>query len=100
MNLDTFGLLAAIGIMKGSPFLPEVRMRPTLAEAAAIGNATARAILFKCHIKEPFYFPDSALFTPFIGGSYEFLQDGIRLLEARTAFFYCAWGVTPAVAMK
>ena len=100
VDSDTLGLLAAIGIVKGKPFSPDTRMRAILAEAVAVGNATARAILFKSRLKEGFYYPDSAWFTPFIGGSHEFLQDGIRLLEARTAFFYCAWGITPAMAME
>jgi hypothetical protein len=100
VNPDTLGLLAAIGITKGKPFAPDGRMRAILEEAAAVGNATARATLFRSRIKESYYYPDSAWFTPFVGGSYEFLQDGIRLLEVRTAFFYCAWGVTPAMAME
>ena len=34
-----------------------------------------------------------------MGGSYEFLHDGVRLLDARSFFFY-ATGVTPAMAAK
>ena len=100
VNPDTLGLLAVIGIVKGKPYAPDARLRALLGEAAAVGNATARAMMFRCRLKEAFFYPDSAWFTPFIGGSYEFLQDGIRLLEARISFFTCAWGVTPAMAMK
>jgi len=99
-NPDNLGLLAAIGILKGKPFSPDARMREILTEAVAVGNATARAILFKSRIKEYFYYPDSAWRTFFIGGSHEFLQDGVRLLDARTAWFYGGWGITPAMALK
>ena len=34
----------------------------------------------------------------FLGGSYEFLRDGARLLDARTAFHYLATVITPAMA--
>jgi hypothetical protein len=72
-----------------------------LIESAAVGNATARAILFKSRIKEAFLFPNSAWCIPFIGGSCEFLlQPGIRSLDARTMMFYYATGITPAMAAK
>ena len=72
-----------------------------LIESAAVGNATARAILFKSRIKAAFLFPNSAWCIPFIGGSCEFLlQPGIRSLDARTMMFYYATGITPAMAAK
>ena len=37
------GLAASIGIRKGKPFAPDERMKKTLTEAVAVGNATARA---------------------------------------------------------
>ena len=67
----------------------------------AVGNATARTIVFKTRMKEAYYYPDSAWFTGFVGGSYEFLsQPGVRNLEARDLFHYYATGVTPAMALK
>ncbi len=100
MTPDTLGLLASIGIEKGKPFEPDARMRKILTEAAAVGNATARANLFRSRVKEGYLYPNSAWFTPFIGGSHEFVQNGVRLLDARTAFFYYATGITPAMAAK
>jgi hypothetical protein len=38
--------------------------------------------------------------TPFVGGSHEFIADNVRLLDARTMFFYMATGITPAMAAK
>jgi hypothetical protein len=40
------GMMAAIGIEKGKPFKPDARMKKILTDAAAIGNAAARAISF------------------------------------------------------
>ncbi len=98
---ETLGLLAAIGIEKGKPFAPDARMKKILAEAAAVGNATARALTFRTRLKEAYFYPNSAWCTSFIGGSYEFLkQPGVRNLDARTMFFYYATFVTPAMSMK
>lgn len=101
MDPETLGLLAAIGIEKGKQFAPDARMKKILTEAVAVGNATARAIVFKARMKDAFFYPNNAWCTPFIGGSYEFLaQPGVRNLEARTMMFYYATGITPAMAVK
>jgi hypothetical protein len=101
MDSETLGVLAAIGIEKGKVFAPDGRMKAILTDAVAVGNATARAILFKSRMKEAYFYPNSAWCTPFIGGSYEFLQQpGVRNLDARTMMFYYATGITPAMAMK
>ena len=98
---ETLGLLASIGIEKGKPFAPDARMKKILTEAAAVGNATARAIIFRTRMKDAYLYPDSAWCTPFIGGSYEFLsQPGVRNLDARTFMFSYAFGITPAMSMK
>ena len=68
----TLGLLASIGIEKGRAFAPDERMRKILTEAAAVGNATARAILFRTRMKEAEIYPNSAWREGFIGGSYKF----------------------------
>jgi len=43
LDPETLGLFASIGIEKGKPFAPDERMKKILIEAAAVGNATARA---------------------------------------------------------
>jgi hypothetical protein len=100
MDMETLGLFAAIGIEKGKPFAPDARMKKILVEAVAVGNATARAILTDSRIKEAFFYPDSAWFTAFVGGSHEFQQNGVRLMDARTMFYYYATINTPAMAAK
>lgn len=101
MDPETLGLLASVGIEKGKPFAPDARMKKILTEAAAVGNATARTLSFKTRMPGAYFYPNSAWVTPFVGGSYEFLQQpGVRNLDARTFFFYVATGVTPAMSMQ
>jgi len=97
---ELLGLLAAIGIEKGKPFAPDERMKALLNDAAAVGNATARALVFATRDPEAYIFDNSHWKTGFIGGSHEFQIDGVRLLDARTLFFYYATGITPAMAAK
>jgi len=100
-NPEILGQLASIGIEKGKTFAPDDRMKKILTDAVAIGNATARAIVFKSRQKDAYLYPNSAWFTCFIGGNYEFLsQPGVRDLEARVHFLYYATGITPAMAAK
>jgi hypothetical protein len=100
LDPEWLAALASIGVEKGTPFGPDARLRKTLAEAAAVGNATARALVFRTRDREAFFFPESQWKTGFIGGSHEFLRDGARLLDARSLFFYYATGITPAMSMK
>ena len=73
---ETLGLLASIGIAKGTPFAPDARMKQILTEAASVGQATARTLAYRTRLAEARLYPNSAWETPFIGGSYEFLHDG------------------------
>ncbi|MGL1932769.1 MAG: DUF1254 domain-containing protein [Desulfotalea sp.] len=97
------GLFASIGIQKGKPFSPDARMKKILTEAVAIGNATARSLVFRPRLENAYYYPNSAWATAFVGGSYKWLKDGGeggRYLDARTLFFYQATVNTPAMVMK
>jgi len=100
MDPETLGLLASIGIVKGKPFKPDPRMKKILTEAAAVGNITARAIAYKSRMPAAYFYKNSAWGTPFIGGSYQFLADGVRNIDARTYFFFVATGITPAMSME
>jgi hypothetical protein len=71
-------------------------LRAILAEAVAVGNATARAIVFSP--PRATFYPDRQWINGFIGGGYAFLDKGERMLDARTVFHYFATGVTPAMA--
>ncbi|MFM7267615.1 MAG: DUF1254 domain-containing protein [Cyanobium sp.] len=95
---DTVGLYGAIGIRKGQPFAPDARRKATLTEAVAVGNAYARANAFAPRDPRTLIFKDRQWTTPFVGGSYEFLDGAERLLDARALFFYLATGITPTMS--
>ena len=86
------------GSSTGGPFAPDDRMRahprpappksaPALARSDRLRpQGPRRASLY------------GSWKNAFVGGSYEFLRDGARLLDARTQFHYLATVVTPAMA--
>lgn len=97
---ETRGLLAAIGIRKDRPFAPDARMQRILAEAAAVGNATARVILFSTRERDQHYYPDSAWKMGYRGDDTEFSPDGVLDLDARTYYFQVTTQISPAMWVK
>jgi len=95
----TLGFYASIGIRKGKPFAPDARMKQILTEAAAVGDATARALAFRFREKEAYYYPNSAWRMGYPGG-YKFEDNGALLLDSYSFFFFYATGVTPAMEAK
>lgn len=97
------GLMASIGIQKNKPFMPDDRMQEILQDGVAIGNATARTLMFQPRDKKAYIYEDRLWKTAFIGKDYQWLIDGGeggRNLDARTYFFYMATVNTPAMALK
>lgn len=94
------GLLASIGIQKGKPFAPDVRMKDILTDAAAVGNATARAINFSTRDEEAYYYPNSEWKAVFEGNDYLFSPGGVLNPDARTLYFYMATGSSPSLVEK
>ncbi len=115
---EIMGSLAAIGIVKGQPFEPDARMQRILADAAAVGNATGRALnfAFRGTPEEDFaYYPGSTWYNMLFLGGFSFdtpppalTSEGIkpyppvghRRLASRFAFFHWATGITPAMCMR
>ena len=94
------GYFAAIGIQKGKPFAPDERMKKLLTEAAAVADATARAVAFYMPEQEAFYYDNSYWQLPFVGG-YQFqTQPGVLNLNAYLYYYFMATGVTPAMEEK
>jgi hypothetical protein len=117
LDPEIMGSLAAIGIVKGKPFNPDARMRKILTEAAAIGTATGRTLNWRSRESDGFYYyPDSAWMNMLFVGGYNFetpppqvSPDGVitpypptgyRTLNSRTAMFFYATGITPAMIMR
>jgi hypothetical protein len=99
-NVEQLGLLRALGIEKGKPFAPDERMRKILDTAAKAGLGMARAIAYHSREPEAGAYPDRNWEHVFVGGSHEFLTNGVRNLDARTLFHFTAICVTPAMVNK
>ena len=94
------GMMAAIGIEKGKPFEPDARMQQILTDAAAIGNAAARAISF--FPRDPgnlIYGEDSAWMMAYANKDTAFEQAGAYNLDARVLFHFGYIVVSPAMAV-
>ncbi len=118
LDPELAGLFAAVGIRKGEIFAPDARLRAILEEAVAFGNAASRTLGVGAHPDDRWRFYDepSAWWNPLFEGGFEFLDpppnitvDGTvepfpslhtRRLNARTAMFYVATGITPAMCMR
>ena len=96
-NPEIVGLFASIGIRKGQPFAPDARMKQILTDAAAVGNATARALSFAPRDESLYVYDDRRWHVPTALGRYDFTKDGAMFLDHRTYFHYMATGITPAM---
>jgi hypothetical protein len=98
LDPERAGQLAGIGIVHGQPFRPSDQRRATLDKAARTGAAISRALVYSPRDPEATIFEGSSWLQAFIGGSFEFIRDAARLLDARTSFHYFATVITPAMA--
>jgi len=100
-NPEILGQLESIGIKKGQPFRPDARMKKILKEAADVAAVTVRALTARPREDMYYYYPGESIWsTCFPGGSYEFLENGAVVQDARAFFHFYATGITPAMTMK
>ena len=102
---ELLGMASAIGIQKGKPFKPSKEQKALLTEAVAIGNATARSILFAPQDPKAYIYPGKAGYwqTGFPGGNHDYVVNGGkggRDMDGRTLFFYLATVNTPAMVLE
>jgi hypothetical protein len=115
LDPELMGPVAAIGITKGQDFEPDERMKKIMTEAVALANATSRTLGFDPQYPGVYYYKDSQWWNPLFAGGYlfetpppeitregakPFPPTGVRQMNARTAFFYIATGITPAMVMR
>ena len=94
---EILGLLSSIGIEKGKPFKPDARMKKILKDAANVGSAASRVVLYRSRDPKALVYPKSGWEHPWVGNSSTFEHNGVRLLDARTRFHMYATGITPAM---
>ncbi len=100
LGAEAKGMMAAIGIEKGKPFNPDARMKAILTDAAAIGNAAARAISY--FPREPgnfIYGKESAWVMAYASKDTGFERNGAYNLDARALFHFGYICVSPAMAV-
>ena len=101
LGAEISGQLAAIGLEKDKPFPTDKRMTDILVDAAAIGNAAARAISFSPrHPGLYTYGKDSGWYQPIIGGSTTYMSNGSRVLDGRVFYHFGYICVSPAMSSK
>ena len=75
---EIVGHLAELGIVKGKPFAPDDRMRKILEDAATVGNATSRALMFDSRGEEDVYL------VPGLGVDQHAVQRRLPVRDARS----------------
>ena len=117
LDPEIMGSLAAIGIVKGKPFNPDARMKKILTDAAAIGTAAARTLTgVRARPRGSLTIPTPPGRTMLWVGGYNFETPppevsatgtitvnpptGARTLNSRTAMFFYATFITPAMIMR
>ena len=111
IDVETRGLLASIGIVKGKEFKPDTRMKKLLADGVAIGNATARSIVWYPRtsgnidlMKGVQVYPDtnSSWIMAWVNKDVFFKGKDQSTMnsDARVMFHYPYTAVTPAMAVS
>ena len=97
----TLGFYASIGIQKGKPFAPDARMKKILTEAAAVGDATARAIAFQIRAEGRLTTTRTAPGAcRSSAATSSRTQPGVLNLDGYIIYYFLATGVTPAMEEK
>ncbi|HEY4286634.1 MAG TPA: DUF1254 domain-containing protein [Puia sp.] len=95
---DYYGELAALGIVKGKPFIPDARMKAILEKAAKIGNGQMRVQSFADRREDKVVWPDRK--WEWVGlrpENGDFETPDYTDVVAREVWFYQAIGVSPAM---
>ena len=108
IDVETRGLLASVGIIKGQKFAPDARMKKILTDGVAIANATARSIAWyprtDKNMKGIRIYPDtdSSWIMAWVNKDVFFKGKDKQTMnsDARVMFHYPYTAVTPAMAVS
>ena len=101
IDVETRGLIASIGIVKGKLFNPDQRMRRILTEAVKLGNAYSRANTTWPRDPGAYIYKDtdSEWVMGYADKDTYFNKDGARRYDSRLWLHYNAICVTPSMAV-
>ncbi len=101
IDVETRGLIASIGIVKGKVFNPDQRMRRILTEAVKLGNAYSRANTTWPRDPGAYIYKDtdSEWVMGYADKDTYFNKDGARRYDSRLWLHYNAICVTPSMAV-
>jgi len=91
---EQLGRLATLGIEKGKLFNPDERLKKIFDQAAKLGAAMSRAIVFAPRDPEVVYWPNRNWEKMFVRNT-EFLRNGYNDIDARTLWHYQAIVMSP-----
>ena len=89
-----YGMLATIGIKKGEPFNPDVRMQKILKRAARTAHGIVQSLFLAPRDPDAWYYPGKTWTLPFQTPNAFFEVDDRVLLDERSQFFYSAFGTS------
>lgn len=99
---NLIGLMHAIGIIPGEPFVPDVHSKELLDEAAIVANLMTRNIAYDSPVKESFlYYPDKNWEVGFMTKNPRFEDErGATEIEPRLAYTYQAITTSDAMVLE
>ena len=101
IDLETRGVLASIGIIKGKPFEPTASQQEMLEKAVDIAP---KMILSKRMLgrkdKRNLYYHDRQYERIWAGGTSEWMQESYLDLDQRSAFFQFGYSSAPAMVVR
>jgi len=101
INLELRGVLASIGIIKGSPFDPTKRQRELLVKAVEMAP---KMILANRMVERPdgrhLYYKDRNYISGWNGATAEWMQENYLDIDGRAIYFQQAYSSAPAMVMR
>jgi hypothetical protein len=94
------GMMASLGIVKGTPFAPDDHLRDILSAGAEVAVKMAKATRFGDHLPGTRYYDDRQWHNVLNVLDVEFNEDTFLNLDARVGMFVIGYSISPAMVMN
>jgi hypothetical protein len=94
------GMIASLGIKKGTRFQPDEHMKEILTKAATTGMKMAQALRFGDVLPDTKYYEDRNWHNVLNVFDVEFNQDSYRDIDAQVGMFKIGYSISPAMVMN